>query len=236
MLSLFSHSWRTWRHAPAVAILAISALALGVTATTAIYTFIQAVLLKPLPYANPDRYLMVLSKWRGVALEGSWSYPGCVDFQKRNRTMTALGCLSFQAENLAVGKQTRFAQGNGVMPGVMQALGVPLETGSWFTGAPADLHSVVNSDKVWRQFGAPAGIVGKQISLNSVPYVVKGVAKPWFRFPPQYSGDLWFPLDPSSGNLRSRDDHWLICFAKMKPGITEEQARTDMANRGRTGA
>ena len=73
MWSLFSHSWRTWRHAPAVAILAISALALGITATTAIYTFIQAVLLNPLPYANPDRYLVVLSKWRGIG-EGSWSY------------------------------------------------------------------------------------------------------------------------------------------------------------------
>ncbi len=229
MLSLFTRSWRTWRHAPAVAILAIAALALGLTATTAIYTFIQAVLLKPLPYANPERFLMVLSKWRGVALEGSWSYPDCVDFQKRNRTMAALGCLSFQAENLAIGKQARFAQGAGVMPGVMQALGVPLEMGTWFTGAPADLHSTVISDKVWHQFGAPADIVGKQITLNSVPYMVRGVAKAWFRFPPQYPGDLWFPLDPSAGNLRSRDDHWLICFAKMKPGITEEQARTDMA-------
>ncbi len=228
MVSLFTHSWRTWRHAPAVAILAISALALGVAATSAIYTFIQAVLLKPLPYANPDRYLMVLSKWRGVALEGSWSYPDCVDFQQRNRTMAALGCLSFQAENLAIGNQTRFAQGNGVTPSLVQALGVPLEMGSWFTVGPADLHSAVISDKVWRQFGASPDIIGKQITLNSVPYVVRGVAKPWFRFPPQYSGDLWFPIDPSSGNLRSRDDHWLICLAKMKPGVTEAQAKADM--------
>jgi hypothetical protein len=119
MLSFFGHSWRTWRHAPAVAILAISALALGVTATTAIYTFIQAVLLKPLPYANPDRYVVVLSKWRGIALEGSWSYPNCVDFEQRNRTMAALGCISFQAENLAIGKQTRYAEGRGVAPLLM---------------------------------------------------------------------------------------------------------------------
>ncbi len=131
MLSLVNHSWRTWRHAPAVAILAISALALGVTATTAIYTFIQAVLLRPLPYANPDRYLVVLSKWRGIALEGSWSYPNCVDFERRNRTMAALGCLSYQAENLALGKQTRFAQGNGVSPLLIRALGVPLEMGTY---------------------------------------------------------------------------------------------------------
>src|SRR5882757_2340100 len=181
MWSLFSHSWRTWRHAPAVAILAISALALGVTATTAMYTFIQAVLLNPLPYANPDRYLAVLSKWRvvgGIPLEGSWSYPNCVDFEKRNRTMAALGCISYQAENLAIGKQTRFADGRGVTPSLMQALGAPLEMGSWFTGAPADLHSAVISDSLWRQFGAPRDIVGKQIALNSVPYVIRGVAKP----------------------------------------------------------
>ncbi|HMJ62525.1 MAG TPA: ABC transporter permease, partial [Bryobacteraceae bacterium] len=229
MLSLFSHSWRTWRHAPAVAILAISALALGVTATTAMYTFIQAVLLNPLPYANPDRYLTVLSTWRGLTVGSMWSYPNCVDFERRNRTMAALGCVGAQAENLAFGKQTRFAQGNGVTPSLIQALGVPLEMGSWFTDAPTDLHSAVISDNVWRQFGAPRDIVGKHIALNSVPYVIRGVAKPWFRFPLRYAGDLWFPLNPSPGILTSRDDHWLACFAKMKPGVTEEQAKADMA-------
>ena len=118
MWALFSHSWRTWRHAPAVAILAVSALALGVTATTAIYTIIQAVLLNPLPYANPDRYLTVLSKWRGIG-EGSWSYLNCIDFERRNRTMAALGCISNQAENLAIGKQTHYAEGRGVTPSLI---------------------------------------------------------------------------------------------------------------------
>jgi predicted permease len=228
MLSLFSHSWRTWRHAPAVAILAISALALGVTATTAIYTFIQAVLLNPLPYANPDRYLVVLSKWRGIG-ESAWSYANCIDFERRNRTMAALGCISNQAENLAIGKQTHYAEGRGVTPSLIQALGAPLEMGSWFTGAPADLHSAVISESVWRQLGAPRDIVGKQITLNSVPYVVRGVAKPWFRFPLRNSGDLWFPLNPEPGILTSRGDHWLNCVAKMKPGVTEAEARADMA-------
>jgi putative ABC transport system permease protein len=229
MVSLLSHSWRTWRHAPAVALLAISALALGVAATSSIYTFIQAVLLNPLPYANPDRYLIVLSKWRGISLEGSWSYPGCIDFQQRNRTMAALGCISFQAENLAIGKQTLYAEGRGVTPALILSLQVPLERGSWFTSAPADLHSAVISDKLWRQLAVPGDIVGKQITLNSVPYVVRGVAKPWFHFPPNYSGDLWFPLNPSPSERTNRDEHWLVCLAKMKPGVTEAQARADMS-------
>ena len=212
MFSLFRYTWRTWRHAPAVAILAASALALGVTATTTIYTFVQTVLLKPLPYANPDRYLVVLSKWRGVAMQGSWSYPNCVDLQRRNRTMAALGCLSYQAENLAIGKQTRYAQGDGVSPSLMQALGVPLESGSWFSDAPGDLHTVVISDHLWREFGATRDIVGKQITLNAVPYVVKGVTKPWFRFPPSDSAELWFPLDASPDNRMRRDNNWLNCL------------------------
>jgi putative ABC transport system permease protein len=228
MLSLFSHSWRAWRHAPGVAILSISALALGVTATTAIYTFIQAVLMKPLPYAGPDRYLVVLSKWRGIGLEGSWSYPNCVDFEKRNRTMAALGCISYDAENMAMGKQTRYADGRGVNPALAQALGVPLERGTWFTSSTNDVHSAVIADSLWHKFGAPADIIGKQITLNSVPYLVRGVAQPWFRYPPRYSGDLWFPLDPSPSNRKNRDSHWLGCLAKMKPGVTEEQARADM--------
>ncbi|MBV9226355.1 MAG: SpoIIE family protein phosphatase [Acidobacteriaceae bacterium] len=229
MWSLFSYSWRAWRHAPAVAILAASALALGVTATTAIYTFIQTVLLKPLPYADPDRYMTVLAQYRGlVVLESSWSYPNCIDFERSNRTMAALGCLSFQAENLVFGKQTRYEQGNGVNPSLMQALGVPLQAGSWFSNAPADLRTVVISDHLWREFGGPRDIVGKQITLNSVPYAVKGVAKPWFHFPPNHSAELWFPLDPGAFDRTHRDSHWLNCLAKMKPGVTETQARADM--------
>ncbi len=72
--------------------------------------------------------------------------------------------------------------------------------------------------------------MGKQITLNSVPYVVRGVAKSWFRFPLQYSGDLWFPLNAALlGNLASRDNHWLGCIAKMRPGVTEAEAKADMA-------
>jgi hypothetical protein len=125
MVSLLTNSWRTWRHAPGAAILAMSALALGVAATTAIYTFIQVVLLKPLSYENSGRYVVVLSKWQGVAMERSWSYPNCIDFQKRNRTMAALGCVAYQAENLALGNQTRYPQGNGVTPLLIQALVCP---------------------------------------------------------------------------------------------------------------
>lgn len=212
-----------------MAILAASALALGVTATTAIYTFIQAVLLKPLPYANSDRYVEVISKWRLVDAQGSWSYPNCVDFRQRNRTMAALGCLSFEAENLAFGNQTRYAQADGVDPLFMHSLGVPLAIGSWFDDAPTDVHTAVISDHLWHEFGAPPDIVGKQITLNSVPFVVKGVAKPWFRFPPKYSGEIWLPLNPSPENRTHRDNNWLACLAKMKPGVTEAQANSDMA-------
>jgi predicted permease len=229
VLSLLSHSWRTWRHAPATAVLAASALAFGITATIAIYTFIQAVLLKPLPYANPDRYVVLLSKWVGTTVEGSWSYPECLDFAQRNRTMAAVGCASFQPENVALGTSALYAQGNGVTPSLMQSLGVPLEMGSWFTDAPADLYSAVISDHLWHELGAPADIIGKRTTLNSVPYVVKGVAKPWFRFPPHFSGDLWFPLNPSPENRVHRDNHWLWCLAKMKPAVSMAQVSADMS-------
>ncbi|HEY3458736.1 MAG TPA: SpoIIE family protein phosphatase [Bryobacteraceae bacterium] len=228
MLPLFSHSWRSWRRAPVIAILASSALALGITATIAIYTFIQAVLLKPLAYADPDRYVIPLSVWRGITPWGSWSYPDCVDFEQRNRTMAAFGCLSYQAENVAIGKQIRYAQGIAVNPLLMHALGAPLQTGFWFNNTPADLRSAVISDHLWHELGAPGDIVGKKISLNSVPYAIKGVAKPWFRFPLQYSGELWFPLDPTPSDRKDRDHHWLSSFAKMKAGVTEAQARADM--------
>jgi predicted permease len=229
MFSLLTQAWRTWRHAPGVAVLAVAALALGVAATIAIYTFIESVLLKPLPYADPDRYVMVLSKWRGTSLEGSWSYPGCVDFGKRNRTMAALGCIAFQEENLAFGKQTRYATGRAVSPRLVASLGVAPVMGRWFSDADADAHTAVISAQLWRELGAPNDIIGKQVSLNSVPYVVKGVAPTWFHFPPRYSSDVWVPLHPSAAESKNREQHWLLCVGKMKAGVTEQQARADMA-------
>ncbi len=225
---LLTHTWRTWKHAPAVAVLAIAALAVGVTATTAIYTFIQAILLNPLPFANPDRYLLVRSTYRGTTLEGSWSYPNCVDFEKRNRTLAVLGCVSYRGANLTFDRHTVFAQGIGVAPALIRSLGVPLERGSWFTDSPTDLHTVVLSDRLWRKLGSPTDIVGKSVTANSVAYVVAGVAQPWFRFPINFSGDIWSPLDLSPETRKARDNHTLGCFAKMKPGVTVAQADADM--------
>lgn len=113
-------------------------------------------------------------------------------------------------------------------PSLIHALGVPPERGTWFTDAPEDIHSAVISDKLWRELGSPSDIVGKPITLNAVSYVIKGVAQPWFQFPPSYSGDVWFPLEPSASDRTNRQEHWLTCLAKMKPGVTEAQARADM--------
>ncbi|MDQ2844657.1 MAG: hypothetical protein M3Y72_27155 [Acidobacteriota bacterium] len=81
LLSSSIHAWRSWKSAKGTGLLAIAGLALGIGSTTAIYTVVQTVLLNPLPFANPGRYLAVLATWRGLpGAISAWSYPNCADF------------------------------------------------------------------------------------------------------------------------------------------------------------
>ena len=234
MLALLAYGWRTWKHAPAVAILAIAALAIGVSSTTAIYTFIEAVLLRPLPYANPDRYLQVDSTYRSIpGLVGSWSYPDCVDYSRRNHTMAVLGCMSFLSQNLTIANRSIHASGIAVTPALVRSLGVPLDQGSWFDETPQDGHAVVVSSRLWQRAGAgsPVHSIGTRLMINAVPFTLKGIAPDWFHFPIDSAAEVWYPLNPGS-NLTERGNNYLLVFAKMRPSVTEAKAANDLRQIG----
>ncbi len=230
MLSLVVQGWRSWLHAKSVAVLAILALALGVGSATAIYTVVQSVLLNPLPYANPDRYLTVLGTWRGLPdAKSAWSYPNCIDFEHRAHTVESLGCVSNRDYNLVLGDQAIHAESEQVSPSFVRSLGVPLQSGSWFSSSPSDLHTAVISHSLWTRIGSPTNPAGKRLFINSIPYAIAGVAPTWFRFPVNNpTVDLWLPLDPVRGERSNREFKFMECFAKRKPGVTNAQVDADM--------
>ncbi|MDQ2844658.1 MAG: ABC transporter permease [Acidobacteriota bacterium] len=116
-----------------------------------------------------------------------------------------------------------------ISPAFIRSLRVPLRMGSWFDASPADLHSAVISESLWRRIGSDPAIIGKSLIINAVPYTVVGVAPAWFLFPFDWGKIvIWVPLDPTGDERASRGSLYMNAFAKKKPGVTDAQVAADL--------
>jgi predicted permease len=244
--------WRLWmrtlrhdvRHAvrlsvrqPGVTLLVVLTLALGIGANTAIFSTVDAVLLRPLPYDEPDRLVMV---WEKRAAEGvfdnSVAPADYVDWARLNTVFESMAALtSVSADLTGRGEPVRLITG-AVTPRFFDVLRVSPQLGRTFQsddGVFGRHRVVVLADGFWRrQFGAEPSIVGQSILLNGVPHEVIGVLPRAFEFPNDEI-EMWAPLafDGLSEPL-SRATHDLDVYARMKPGVTVEQARAEMDSIG----
>jgi putative ABC transport system permease protein len=220
---------RTFFKAPGFAAVAILTLALGIGANSAIFSFVDGALLKPLPYAHPDRIVQVWEKPPGGG----------------NNVVSALNFLDWQSQNTAFetmvassgGSVTLTGQGDPVMlragrvsAGYFDVFGIEPRLGRTFApdeDTPGKEHVVVLSHRLWMsQFGGDAGIVGRTITLDGAPYTVIGVMPAGSAFDRAFN-QLWRPLAFRSSE-RTRNFHWLGVIARLKPDVTIDRARTDM--------
>jgi predicted permease len=237
MLSLIRHGWRSWKSAKGVAILAAVALGVGIGSTTAIYTVIHAVLLKPLPYHYPERWVSLF----GAQVDdpghySSLSHPDLLEYQRRTRVFDVFGWYKPTDFSLTSPGQPQRIRGAEVMPSLAGGLGVNPAMGRWFrdeAGDPNGVFLAVISDALWKRLGADPAILGKTITLNDRIYTVLGVMPPWFRLPvgevylDASRPDVWVPLNPQ-GNELSRSSAYYFCYARTKPGVTLAQAEQDV--------
>ncbi len=220
---------RTFLKAPAFSAVAILTLALGIGANSAIFSFVDAALLKPLPYANPERILQIWEKPPGGG----------------NNVVSALNFLDWQSQTTVFetmvattgGSLTLTGQGEPVMlragrvsAGYFDVFGVKPFMGRTFASdedkAGKD-HVVVLSHRLWAtQFGSDPGIVGKALTLNGEPYTVLGVMPARSAFDRAFN-QLWRPL-AFRAQERTRNFHWLAVVARLKPGVTIERARSEL--------
>ncbi len=229
MFSPLLHGWRSWKSARAVGLLAVAALAIGIGSTTAIYTVVHAVMLKPLPYADPERYFIVFGAWRPHPKEWTvFSYQDYLDYVPQIRTLDVFGVFAPGNFNVIVDRELTHVVGTEASAGLMRSLGVPLAMGRWFEDREKQkngLPGAVISTSLWRRSGSNRNIVGKGITLNGEQFTITGVAPSWFRFPvDEPHNDIWIPLS-GRGN---RTDHYLRAIAKLKPGVTRQQATEDL--------
>ena len=220
---------RTLWKSPGFAFVAIASLALSLGANTAIFSFVNAVLLKPLPYPNADRIVRVL-EMRPDGGHNGISTLDFLDWQKQNNCFDFMAAQTGGSATLTGVEEPIQIPGARVSAhffdifGVRAALGRTFVDGEDQTGKD---HVVVLSHALWQtQFGADPAIVGHTILLEGEKHTVIGVLPKGTPFERGYA-KLWRPLAYSPSNM-TRNFHWFGAFARLKPGITLKQARAQM--------
>jgi putative ABC transport system permease protein len=227
-------SLRTFLRNPAFTVTAVAALALGIGANTAIFSVVDAVLLKPLTFPDPDRIVQFF-----LTTPSGPDYGGSATRFNVWRRQTGLfqdfAAYEFNPPslNLTGGAYPEQIHGVNVSADYFRLLGAPVIQGRTFTSdedRPGGGHVVVLSYGLWlRHFGADPQITGKSISLSGVPYTVAGVVGPDFNTELDSPPDLWLPfqIDPNSTDQA----RYFSVLARLKPGVT-----LGMANAGLSAA
>ena len=216
------------------------ALAVGIGSTTAIYTVVNAVLLKPLPYKQGDRFVAVY----GGTLHGTTSgapidftsstYADVLAYQQRTHSFDVFGWFKLADFNLTSPGRPVHINGIEVTPSLVRNLGVDPAIGRWFADNPNDLYAAVISNALWRRLGASPNILGQAVTLDGRKYTVAGVMPAWFRLPVGGPGnpasstrsDVWIPLDPAAEAKDTSGSYF--AYARLKPGVTLAQAQADV--------
>jgi putative ABC transport system permease protein len=221
---------------PGVTIIVIIALALGIGANTAIFSVVNAVLIRPLPYHESER-LVFLNEQSPVLDEMSISYPNFLDWRTHNQTFEKMGVYNRASYNLTgTGEAERIVTGQ-VSADLFSALRVNALHGRVFTNEedkPGGTPVVVLSYGLWqRRFGGQTSVLNQPITLNGKPYIVIGIMPESYAYPSR--AEMWVAVGQLSDqpSWQSRGNHpGLYGVARLKPGATFEQAAADMNTLG----
>jgi putative ABC transport system permease protein len=227
-----------WRY-PTMSILALATLALGIGANTAIFSVVDAVLLRQLPYAEPDRLVMVWEQRRAPenVLRNVVSAADFLDWRRRQEPFVAMAALTGSSATLTGQGEPRSLNVAVVSWQFFDVLGIVPARGRGLRPDDEVLgqHRVILiTDGFWRRvFAADPAVIGRKIDLNGNAWEIVGVLPSSFRFRDQ-SIDLWGPLVLEAPNEPpSRVSHNFEVFARLKPGVTLEQSRVAMDRLGR---
>ena len=231
-LTNLRYTFRQITNNPGFFALAVAALALGIGANTAIFSAVEAVLLRSLSYSQPDRLAVV---WEDASFIGfAFNTPApanYLDWRARNQVFTDMLATRFVTASLTGDGQPEQLSGKKVTPNFFDVLGVQPVAGRPFTVEEdkAQTPVVVLSYNLWRRrFGGDQAIIGREILLNGVQTKVVGAMPKDFFFGDRKNSDYWVPMAFTPEQWARRQSHFLTVVARLKPGVTTQQAQTDM--------
>ena len=234
-MNLFANLRYTFRQitkSPGFFAVAIAALALGIGANTAIFSAVEAVLLKPLPFAQPDRLAIVWEDMSFLGFANNTPAPAnYLDWRAQNHVFTDMAATRFVTASLTGDGQPEQLSGKKVTPNFFDVLGVQPIVGRPFTVEEDKAQSpvVVLGYNLWRRrFGGDESIIGRTILMNGIQTKVVGVMPKDFFFGDRKNSDYWVPMAFTPEQWARRQSHFLTVVARLKPGVTKQQAQKDM--------
>ena len=228
------YSFRVLLKSRSFTIIAVLTLALGIGANTAIFSVVDAALLRSLPYGSPDQLVHLWeNKQQQQFKEREASFPDYLDWKEQNRVFDGVAGYTRREFTLTGNDAPDRITGAAVTDNFFQVLGVDASRGRRFeageerTGAE---RVVILGNNLWkRRFNSDPSVIGRSLKLNEVSHRVVGVLPEGFQFAPARGAELWTPLYPTEEQLTRRFMHWLNVIARLKPGATIEQAQDDMS-------
>jgi putative ABC transport system permease protein len=240
MIQDIRFGWRMLRRSPVMSLVAVISLAAGIGANTAIFSVINALLLRPLPYAAPEQLVKVFQgqpdPTKG-SLPSLWSYPRFEVLRDQNQALAAVAGFKQNPYNLTGTDAPERLQIEMVSASYFPLLGIEASVGRAFTAdedrPPTTNLTALLSYGLWqRRFGGDPNVIGKTIEFDKHPFTIVGVLPPGFRGQ-DGTADAWVPMAAAEtldykGKLTNPNNYWSQVIARLKPGVTLAQAQAEM--------
>lgn len=238
-MELFSQLFRDFRYSfwsllrsPSMAAAAVATLALGIGANTAIFSVLEGVVLKPLPFPEPDRLVIVSLFNRSLGYRTYLSYPDFLDWQHNSSSFEQIAAFANDGFDLTAPGLPEHLDGKEVSSNFFATLGVQLAFGRSFSqdedkigGVPA---AIISTRVARERFGGGPAALGKNLALNGVDHTVVGVLKPGFRFDEKRT-EVYTPIARRNPMyINDRTVHDMLCVARLRPPVGVGQARAEM--------
>jgi len=225
---------RQLRKSPEFTLTAVLMLALGICSSITIFAFVDAALIKPLPYRNPDRLLGVFERIDPWCPRCNLSWPDYLDWKKQNSTLASLDVFQQRGYTMTGSAGATPLHGARVSDGFFRTLGIaPILGRDFYAGEDQSgaARTVILTYAAWqRQFGGQPNVVGQTVVLDRMPRVIVGVLPKDFHFAPVGLADVWLPLHPEGECDFRRSCHDLYGVARLKDGVGAEAALANLVS------
>jgi len=215
---------------PGFTAIAVVTLALGIGATTTMFSIVNSVALRSLPFHEPDRLVMLEEKWLPRFPRFETSPLDFLSWKAECQSYVDMAAFAPVFFNLSEGDQPERIAGARVNANLPGLLGVSPILGRGFTAeedtAGANQVALLGHSLWQRRFGADPQVIGRAVRMNGVAFTVVGVMPPEFRFP--LEAEIWMPMGFTPDELKSRNNHFIWAVGRLKPGVTPQQAQSEM--------
>jgi len=228
-------AWRALRASLPSTISAVATLALGIGMTTSIFSVVNGVVLRPLPFPHEDRLVTLCEQYPGATPDWcSISPPNVEDIAARSRAIEAIGIGREWPYHLDTPSGAQSIAGGLASPGLFRALGVKAELGRLIEAADLigrESAVALLTHETWQtRFGGRPDIVGQVIRLDGQPVTVVGVIEPGFDLPRVGRQEIWRPLHINPRDERNRDWRGFVAFGRLREGVSIDAARRELAD------